>query len=44
MKAIATVVASLFAAGLAFAQAPAKKEESKKDAPKAEVKKDEKKK
>ena len=43
MKAIATLVASLFVAGAAVAQqAPAKKEE-KKEAPKAEVKKEEKK-
>ena len=39
MKSLALVVASMFAAGLAFAQAPAKKEEAKKDAPKAEAKK-----
>ena len=43
MKSLALVVASMFAAGLAFAQAPAKKEEAKKDAPKAEAKKDDKK-
>ncbi len=43
MKSLALVVASMFAAGLAFAQAPAKKEEAKKDAPKADAKKDDKK-
>jgi len=43
MKSLALVVASMFAAGVAFAQAPAKKEEAKKDAPKAEAKKDDKK-
>ena len=43
MKSLALVVASMFAASLAFAQAPAKKEEAKKDAPKAEAKKDDKK-
>jgi len=43
MKSLALVIASMFAAGVAFAQAPAKKEEAKKDAPKAEAKKDDKK-
>jgi hypothetical protein len=39
MKSVALIAASLFAV-TAFAQAPAKKEEPKKDAPKAEVKKE----
>ena len=42
MKSIATLAAMLLASSVAFANAPAKKEE-KKDAPKAEVKKEEKK-
>lgn len=39
MKLVFALVASLFAVS-AFAQAPAKKEEPKKEAPKAEVKKE----
>ena len=43
MKTLIALVAATFAV-TAFAQAPAKKDEPKKTAPKAEVKKDEKKK